>query len=81
MATAPGIKKVANALYSARMARIRRAPIGPNSPLEIMLGEVAPTEPIQFVYASKSKVKAMLILGSAKAVILLLAFEYRINQT
>src|SRR4028119_601038 len=37
--------------------RIRRAPTAPNSPREIMLGEVAPNGPIQSEIASKSNVR------------------------
>lgn len=47
---------------------MRCTPIGQNSPLDTMLGEVAPRAPIQLVYESKSKVKAILTNGAVRSV-------------
>lgn len=45
----------------ASRRRIRATPTVPNSPREIMLGEVAPIGPIQSEIASKSNVKQTVV--------------------
>jgi hypothetical protein len=49
---------------------MRWTPTAPNSPREIMLGEVAPNGPIQSEIASKSKVKQTVARSSANLTVL-----------
>src|SRR5687768_1005546 len=58
------MKNVAGMLFRSSSRKIRSTPTTPNSPREIMLGEVAPYGPIQMEMASKSKVRQTVARGS-----------------